>query len=486
MFHINISSVKMIGKGKMALRSLAVLLLVQNLSSCSKMLDVDVPKNMRESETVFNSNTTANAAVNGLYSLMYSGTNNIFNGQLSQLTGMSADEFIYSASRDSYDQFTANTLPTLNNSDNVALWTQPYTFIYRANAIIEGLSSSSSQVSDSLKKQYTAEARFIRAFCHFYLTNMFGKVPLITTTDVTVTALQPRASIDTVYGKIIEDLLYAENTLAKDYRYSPTSGDRTRVNKWAAAALLSRVYLYRQQWDLAAKQASLVIDSAGLYTLADISTSSPFYKNSTEAIWQYYTSPTNIYGTNEATIFRPTSATVAYYPLRDTLLNSFEASDKRKANWTLSFTPSGSSVSYRVPLKYKNVASVSYTGSILESYTLLRLSEQYLIRAEALAHSSTNLTQAISDLNKVHNRAGLGTITPGDATSLLTAIAKERQLELFAEMGHRWFDLKRTNTADALLKVLKPATWKSTAVLYPVPEEAILSNYNLLPQNSGY
>lgn len=476
-------------KGKPVLQLVLVLLTAQLVSSCNKLVEADIPKNVQTQQAVFTTNSTANAAVNGLYSTLSQSGGGLFSVAGTQMMGLSADEFYFTGSRESIDQFTANTIAVLNNSDNLGLWSNPYTIIYQANSIIEGLAIPTSLVADSLKKQYTAEACFVRALCHFYLTNMFGKVPLVTTTNVNITASQARNTEAEVYAKIIEDLTYAENTLARDYRYSPTAGDRTRVNRWGAAALLARVYLYQGQWEQAVKHASLVIDSAGLYGLTDISTSSPFYKNSTEAIWQYYSSggPNTGY-TAEGALFRPSASSTTCYALRGGLLTSFEAGDLRKSNWTKEFTittSAGSSTVYTVPLKYKNNGSAtSYTGGILEGGTPLRLAEQYLIRAEALARNGSMAGTA--DLNKVRKRAGLGDVAPASPAALLTAIAQERRIELFAEMGHRWLDLKRTGTADALLKALKPSTWKSTAVLYPIPEEAYKSNTNLLPQNDGY
>jgi hypothetical protein len=57
-------------------------------------------------------------------------------------------------------------------------------------------------------------------------------------------------------------------------------------------------------------------------------------------------------------------------------------------------------------------------------------------------------------------------------------------VELFAEFGHRWFDLIRTNRANAVLAPIKPQ-WKPTAVLYPVPYTEIVADPNLT-QNAGY
>ncbi len=73
----------------------------------------------------------------------------------------------------------------------------------------------------------------------------------------------------------------------------------------------------------------------------------------------------------------------------------------------------------------------------------------------------------------------------GTQAELASAILEERRKEFFTEQGHRWLDLKRTGTADAVLSVKKPG-WDSKDVLWPLPENELLLNGNLLPQNTGY
>jgi len=107
----------------------------------------------------------------------------------------------------------------------------------------------------------------------------------------------------------------------------------------------------------------------------------------------------------------------------------------------------------------------------------------YLIRAEAKTHLN-DLPGATDDINMTRLRAGLGKLSVVDITGTINAIMKERQAELFCEWGNRWFDLKRTNAATAVLSPVKPF-WKSTAVLYPVPVTEINTNPNLT-QNAGY
>jgi len=119
---------------------------------------------------------------------------------------------------------------------------------------------------------------------------------------------------------------------------------------------------------------------------------------------------------------------------------------------------------------------------------MLRLGEQYLIRAEARAQQGET-TQAVADLNVIRNRAGLPNYSGGtDKASLIAAIFHERQVELFTELGHRFFDLKRAGTINAVMGSVAPqkgGTWNANKALFPIPISDILNDSNLT-QNPGY
>jgi len=120
----------------------------------------------------------------------------------------------------------------------------------------------------------------------------------------------------------------------------------------------------------------------------------------------------------------------------------------------------------------------------------MRLAEQYLIRAETEANGAGGGTNsAVQDLNIIRNRAGLANYSGAtDKASLVTAILHERQVELFTELGHRWLDLKRTATVNAVMSVVTPqkgGTWDANWQLYPIPRTEIQVNPNL-KQNPGY
>jgi starch-binding outer membrane protein, SusD/RagB family len=165
--------------------------------------------------------------------------------------------------------------------------------------------------------------------------------------------------------------------------------------------------------------------------------------------------------------------------VRPELYNAFEVGDKRKTAWLGSTTISGQFFYY--DYKYRQLSTPASAAAV-EDYMLLRLAEQYLIRAEARAQLE-NQTGAIDDINVIRTRAGLLPLVYGLAKSdVLLAVEKERKLELFGEgYGHRWIDLNRTNRVNAVLAAEKPSTWKPTATLWPVPQNEIINNPALTP-----
>lgn len=442
--------------------------------SCKKYLDISLPKDKITDATVFSNASNTLAAVNGLYTFAFK-SSNFLNYQGDLLLGIAADEFVFGNTQ--YDEFMNNALPP-DNQYVLATWQTFYSIIYQANAIIENVPTS--PVADSLKSVYIAEAKVFRAYCHLYLTSYFGDVPLITTTNITVTALKPRTPKSEVMAAIIADLKDAEAAL-------PVNTIRNgRVNKYMATALLARVYLYQSDWANAEAAASSLINNSSNFSLVT-DCNNVFLRGSKEAIWQINTSGgtsdnyTYFAGSNVPPAGATSSTLKSLATLRPELYNAFETGDKRKTAWVgynNTITPASP---FYYDYKYKQVATPTSTA-LIEDYMLLRLAEQYLIRAEARAQQQ-NLNSAIDDINAIRTRAGLTSLLYGlSQNNILLAIEKERKLELFGEgYGHRWFDLIRTKRADAVLGTEKANTWKSTATLFPIPTNEILTNPNLTP-----
>jgi hypothetical protein len=223
---------------------------------------------------------------------------------------------------------------------------------------------------------------------------------------------------------------------------------------------------------VAAETEATNVIGSGIYNLEPV-LNNVFIKTSNETIWQI-ASTTGV--TSMGANFVPASTTPGFV-LYDTLAKTFEAGDKRFVNWAKAIVYGGQT--YYYPFKYK-----LRTGTTGNEYpVILRLAEMYLIRAEARAQQ-TNIAGAQADLNLVRTRAGLPNTTAAAQPQLLTALEHERWVELFTENGDRWFNLKRTNRADAVLSLIKPL-WKPFQKLYPIPDADRAANPNLI-DNPGY
>jgi hypothetical protein len=459
---------------------------------CNKL--VNVPGNAGAqlvTSQVFMDSADAVSGVVGLY-----GDASMTNRYIDRCTGLSSDELMATSGAGSVQLSNTNFYteqPTAGSStatgDASTLWAPLYgsTGIFHANAALEAIKAAAdSGLSMSLRNQLTGECKLVRAFQYFYLVNLFGPVPLVLSTDWRSTALYGRAPVDSVYNQIERDLLDAQSKLVSTY---PSAGHQ-RPNRYTATALLARVYLYQKKWDLAKAMADTVINS-GLYSLVS-NLDNVFLDKSNEAIWQLGPNSTSVpldapgyslFGAAAySTYFGPS------YWLSPSLVNAFELGDKRLAHWTTIDTifSFGSGGNQYLPMYYKtkNYSTIIRTGA--EDLMVVRLAEIYLIRAEALAQQG-DLAGSMADVNVIRARAGLGAITAVDLNDALGKILHERQVELFCEWGHRWLDLKRMDSVDAVMTRVKPQYWPADGhtALYPIPYPELVSN-QYLTQNLGY
>jgi hypothetical protein len=264
-----------------------------------------------------------------------------------------------------------------------------------------------------------------------------------------------------------------------------SSVERVRPIQGAAIALLSRILLHVKNWRRAEELSSLIISNTMLYNLVPLN--DVFLKNSGESIWQLQPVQEG-WNTEDARAFIiPSTGPDPYLNtiyLSQSLMQKFGPADQRKKNWVDSVVANGTT--YYYPSKYKNAA---YGNQVTEYQMMLRLGEQYLIRAEARAQQG-KISEANADLNTIHQRAGLPPVNFNSKSALLIAILAERQVELFTEMGQRWQDLKRTGMVDMVMQKITPlkaagAPWRSFQKLYPIPIEDLQANPNLV-QNDGY
>ena len=450
---------------------LAAMLLV--CGGCDSFTEVDLPSSQLAAPDVFEDKATATAAMTEIYSSIR---------ERGMLTGYpTGAPFLLSLYTDELEYYGTPTTGAANFYNNAILpsgseiselLTASFSQVYAANAVIEGVAGSAS-MEQADRDQLTGEALFVRALLHLYLVNSFGAIPYVKTTDYEVNKSVLRMDETAVYAQIREDLTRAAQLLSDAY---PTP-ERVRPNKSACMALMARVYLYQEDWQEAVQSASYVIGQTGVYTLGD-APETVFLKDSPSTIWQLMPAYEGS-NTYEGSIFifeqgpPPTAALTA------TLVNAFEAIDLRKAAWLREVTD-GTDTWYH-SYKYREGSN---TGSSVEYSVILRMAELYLIRAEARIHTG-DLDGAIADINVIRNFAGLPDTGGGSPDTLMDEVVRQRQLELFTEAGHRFFDLKRLGLLNSTLSPVKTG-WNTYNSLLPLPESELLLNPNLAPQNEGY
>lgn len=453
------------------IRLLLLVLLGALLSSCEKALEPKYPDFLLSEEAVFENESTVNAALANIYAGLRD--NSPVSGGvdgMGVLLGLYADELDYYRENAQIDNAFYNHTVLANNTAVGNFWNNSYSLIYSANKIVEGLKDASFE--EEQRNAFMGEALFLRAYLHFYLAQLFGDIPYIKTTDFTENASVSRMPLAEVYQIMEADLLAAKNLLPA----MEPSGERLRVSKGVASAMLARMYLYTEQWEKAVAESTAVI-TEGTYSLQpDLNL--VFLKESPSTIWQLKPEFEGS-GTKEGETLVFDFGPPTLYALTNGFMENFETGDLRREDWTREITDGVNS--WYHPYKYKQ----NYFGGNSTEYSILfRLAEQYLIRAEASLQMG-NLQQAKDDIDVIRLRAGLTPTLASTSEEINSELRSQWRYEFFTEQGQRWFDLKRSGTANEVLGTIKTG-WKATDVLFPLPANELILNPKLNPQNPGY
>lgn len=448
--------------------NLLFILLVLIFSNCDDYTNVDYPRNQLTKKNVFEDQQTALSALNFIYSQIreYSLMSGNSNGSTVICSIYSDDLDYHTTIINDYSNLFNHTQSASSNLIN-SIWVNNYNILYNINAYIEGINQS-TKLNEEFKNQTLGEVLTLRAIIHFNLSNLFGDIPYITSTDYIANNKIKKTKQKQVHAQVIQELNLASSLLNEMY---PTIL-KTRINKSSCQTFLARAYLYDKQWQKAIQIATDIINKKSLYNLESVD--KLFLKESNSTIWQLHS---GISGgnTKEAMTFI-INTSPATYSLSEQLISSFLEEDQRLNHWTKKLE------SKKIPYKYKE----NLNTNISKEYSIvLRLEELYLIRAEAYAHNISTLDKALEDLNSIHLKYNKSPLYFNNQSDLLEAIYQQRQLEFFTEQGHRWYDLVRTNRAQSTLSQLKQ-NWKEEDILLPIPIKEITINPNLLPQNDGY
>lgn len=460
-------------------------------TSCKDTLDVQ-PKQSLDAATALTDFTSVSALSISLYSRAQNF--NYYGQRMLIAPDVLADNYTITAN--SGGRYVGERINTPNAHVAAAspndFWTILYPAINEANFIISNVDkvTAAQTEKDALKGQ----ALFMRAMFYHDMMRIYAYEPGLTvnafgegivlrtepTDDVTKAVFKPRATIAEVYTLIENDLKEAATKLPNTI----SGASVFRASKGAAYALLARVYLYQRKWAEAEQAASdAITNKQSSTTLANATNYISSFASvpNRESMFELDYRPeqfTTVDGINNSmnSLTQKTAGGVFAVRATTELLNSFETGDVRRTAFDQTLD-NGVLVSYS--LKFP-----AHKGNYFNNIPVIRLSEVYLIRAEARAQQNKTLL-AQEDLTTLRTNRGLAAVPATTVgADLLTLIFNERRVELHLE-GHRFFDFKRRG-----LNIPKPAgvptlLYTDFRVLAPLPQAQVLLN-PLIKQNPGY
>ncbi|MCM5661439.1 RagB/SusD family nutrient uptake outer membrane protein [Galbibacter mesophilus] len=433
-----------------------------SLQSCSEVLEVNLDDEV-PSEEAITDQISLNSAVVGLYDILQSGT--YYGGEFTLVHAVTGGIGDASGFRERFIELENAKIPTTNLYIESA-WIDAYAVVNASNLILN--KAEELQIDDA---NAIGSGHFLRALGLFDALRQFGQftdmnsefgIPVFTNYIGADEALTiPRASVSEAYQQIISDLLMAIDML--DY-----SDNRFFASKAAAEALLARVYLYQGEYAMAEQYADAVI-SNGDYDLNRDYNDIYDVEGSLEAILELQFLDTD---GNSLTSFLSIGTPEISASYDDFYVNMADDDDPRGD-------------------KYYDDGRVVFVdkygtndGEVSANAILIKLSEIYLIKAEAQARQTpNNLTDAIETLNMVRTRSLPGMpITAADAPNydaFVDVLLEERARELAFE-GHRWFDVVRLEKAEEILGI------ESFRTVYPIPQSEVAISGGVIVQNPGY
>jgi hypothetical protein len=432
------------------------------LVSCKKFLDVEPVDSVSDGQTIVDK-TSAETATRGLYRAL--SADGYYGVTFQSIGYLSGDNVQWTGSQSIVQQFISHNVRA-DNANIASAWSAIYATINRANHIIAKVPNVTDPLlTDALKNQLTGESYFVRALAYFDLVRTWGGVQLALTPTNSATDKNGirRSSVAETYAQVLSDLTAAEPLL-------PETTNRYRATKKTVWALRARYHLYQSEWALAESYATKLIGDATNYNL--VKPYNAFFANNVvatpESVFELSYSTTYTNGHRNQWQPPANNGTRQWAPSDAFLTLVNDATIGGNRNTLVAKTAQG--------LWYGNLY---YRSPATDPAYVLRIAEQYLIRAEARAQLK-DLNGALADLNVVRSRAGLTGSTAVTQDDILLAIENERRIE-FAFEPHRWFDLVRTNRAAAVLGVTDKNKW-----VLPVPATEVLIEGSSLDQNLGY
>ena len=446
------------------------------LSGCDSELNTESETSLSAGE-IFQTQTRIEGLVNGMYKALKGAS--MYGGRIHLYLDVRGEDFINVTgnSYTAYESWTNSYTSGSNDINNT--WQQAYAAINNANIIIDGLAKSTGVISDELKTQYVAEAKFVRALSYYTLVTIYARpytendgaskgLPLRLQAETTSANNDlARSTVKEVYKQILEDLDFAETNLPDSY--SSSALNTTRAHKSTAIALKTRVYLNKGDFQNVITEAKKIVPQ----------TDAPF-SATTGVKHALQSDVTTLFGSNflttESILSMPSTASdsysgqsaiaYVYYSNKEYYLNP---------SGILGSSLWGTNDARRNLIELKSgkyyLKKYAKVSPFIDYIPVIRYSEVLLNYAEAALRTNYNAL-AIKLLEAVHHRSDAGFVFPASSentsTALLETIRQERRIELLGE-GFRSNDLLR----DLLTIPAKGSSSLQAAQVLPSAENYI-------------
>ncbi len=474
-------------------------------SSCRKELLSPVPQQSISDEVSFATPERTLAALHGVYAGAKVGQ--IYGGRYYNYQDARGEEFD-NITQNGVTQFSTwnfTVTPTTNEVQN--FWGAAYQAINRANIFIKGVDGA--PITDALKTQYKAEARFIRALIYHALVTIYarpywdgiGSKPGVVIYTEPQTSQgennKARATVSEVYTQILDDLTFAEANLLSTH---PSAAlNITRAHKNSAMALKLRAYLYMGQYNNAITEGNKLAPQA----VAPFSTTSGVTHNlqanittvfgaggqTPENILSFPFTPNDLPGTQNSLnqYYSPAATTSGPNPCPscsgngDYSLNLGATGIVSNTGWTVS----DARRQFNQILNHATRTWLRKWTANTDYVPAIRYAEVLLTLAEALARQNGLDAKAISLLNAVRKRSDAATtLVPVTQQELIDMILTERRIELLGE-GFRSRDLLRLGLNIPAKGIAPSITPSSPQYIWPIPQSELFVNRDA-EQNPGY
>ena len=388
-------------------------------------------------------------------------------------------------------------------------WSGAFGAIAKANSTLDALAMAEQT---DLVKTYAAETKVLRCLYYWWLIDLYGAVPLVTTSETDPDNPPSATSRDEVFDWIVTEI----NAALPDLETSHGSGGHGRITKGAANTLLATLYLNAEVYTGTAewancKSACDAVMTSGVYDLMPTVMDVFAFANEGPANTEYILTLAHL-PLDGVTSFRhmatlhynniPASPWNGFSVLTD-FYNSHESTDARleqilvgqayvlfgSAAGDSAFDRQGNPLSFTVdfplidanesagPRMLKWPIDPNMTGWFSGAdYAIFRYSHVLLMMAEAEFNLSGG---GLAELNQVRTRAGLDALASIDSDAILA----ERGHELLWEGFRRQDQIRHGTFLEAWTH--KDASDGEHRVLYPIPQSQLDANPNLV-QNSGY